>query len=292
MVQETLFGIIQPKVVNVSQVPHRSPFRYPGGKTWLVPRIRQWLKTLPFQPNNFIEPFAGGAIVGLTVAFENLSDKVVLVELDEDISAVWKTIFSLNGPLLAQKILTFEPTEKNLTASLSAQARSPLEQAFQTILKNRVSHGGIIANGSGIMKSGENGKGIFSRWYPETLSKRIINLHEIRKKIKFIQGDGLEAIIKYGKNRQNVFFIDPPYTAGGKKAGQRLYKYNQINHEKLFKLSKHVKGDCLLTYDDAIEVQELAVRNGFDYKEIAMQNRHNSIMNELLVGKNLRWLDK
>ena len=23
--------------VNVASVPHRSPFRYPGGKTWLVP---------------------------------------------------------------------------------------------------------------------------------------------------------------------------------------------------------------------------------------------------------------
>jgi hypothetical protein len=31
------------KVVNVSTVPHRSPFRYPGGKTWLVPRVRDWL---------------------------------------------------------------------------------------------------------------------------------------------------------------------------------------------------------------------------------------------------------
>lgn len=25
------------RVVNVASVPQRSPFRYPGGKTWLVP---------------------------------------------------------------------------------------------------------------------------------------------------------------------------------------------------------------------------------------------------------------
>ena len=26
--------------VNVASVPQRSPFRYPGGKTWLVPQVR------------------------------------------------------------------------------------------------------------------------------------------------------------------------------------------------------------------------------------------------------------
>lgn len=28
------------QIVNVASVPQRSPFRYPGGKTWLVPHIR------------------------------------------------------------------------------------------------------------------------------------------------------------------------------------------------------------------------------------------------------------
>jgi len=31
------------KQVNVASVPLRSPFRYPGGKTWLVPQLRSWL---------------------------------------------------------------------------------------------------------------------------------------------------------------------------------------------------------------------------------------------------------
>ncbi|MDQ3584451.1 MAG: DNA adenine methylase [Acidobacteriota bacterium] len=69
--QNSLFDLAQ--VVNVAAVPQRSPFRYPGGKTWLVPRIRQWLKQ---RPAEFIEPFAGGGIVGLTVAAENLAAHV------------------------------------------------------------------------------------------------------------------------------------------------------------------------------------------------------------------------
>lgn len=290
-IQANLFKVPLGKTINVSQVSHRSPFRYPGGKTWLVPRIRQWLKSVPFKPSHFIEPFAGGAIVGLTVAFEDLADKVVLVELDEDIASVWRTILCSNAPWLANRIREFKMCDKNLSEVLSSKPKTIREQAFQTIVKNRVSHGGIIAEGSGIMKAGENGKGILSRWYPNTLSQRIMEIYEIKRKITFIQADGMEIIRQRGKSNSNIFFIDPPYTAGGKKAGQRLYKYNHIDHERLFRLSKEIHGDCLLTYDDAIEVQEMAVKYGFDFREVAMQNRHNSVMNELLIGKNLRWLD-
>ena len=56
-------------VVNVASVSQPSPFRYPGGKTWLIPQTSRWLMSLPVKPKLFIEPFAGGAITGLTVAF-------------------------------------------------------------------------------------------------------------------------------------------------------------------------------------------------------------------------------
>ena len=57
------------QIVNVASVPQRSPFRYPGGKTWLVPTIRKWLKSLSLKPSLFVEPFVGGGIVSLTVGF-------------------------------------------------------------------------------------------------------------------------------------------------------------------------------------------------------------------------------
>ena len=33
--------VLSDKVVNVASVPQRSPLRYPGGKTWLVPARRK-----------------------------------------------------------------------------------------------------------------------------------------------------------------------------------------------------------------------------------------------------------
>ena len=104
------------RIVNVASVPQRSPFRYPGGKTWLVPRIRQWLTSLPIQPAEFIEPFAGGAIVGLTVAAEGLAGHVTLVELDENVAAVWQTIIhdEGGGEWLAKQIVNFELTHESV----------------------------------------------------------------------------------------------------------------------------------------------------------------------------------
>src|SRR5438093_96976 len=95
-------------IVNVAMVPQRSPFRYPGGKTWLVPRIREWLASLLTPSTEFIEPFVGGGIIGLTVAFERLAQHVTMVELDDQVAAVWQTILNGDGQWLAERIATFD----------------------------------------------------------------------------------------------------------------------------------------------------------------------------------------
>ncbi len=279
-------------VVNVASVPQRSPFRYPGGKTWLVPRIRQWLVSLPLEPAKFIEPFAGGAIVGLTVAFEQLANQVVLVERDEQVAAVWRTIINTKdgAEWLADQIMRFDLTVESARVLLSSPARSLKERAFQTIVQNRISHGGILAPGAGALKHGENGKGVLSRWYPETLQKRILDIAHIKDRIKFVRGDGFDVIRENARNTNAVFFIDPPYTASTKKAGTRLYKYHQVDHEELFRLADRIKGDFLMTYDDAEEVRALAVKHRFETRLVSMSNTHHATMNELLIGRNLTWV--
>ena len=90
--------------VNVASVPQRSLFRYPGGKTWLVPRVRQWLLSMPLKPRRFVEPFLGGGIISLTVASEDLADSVVMVELDDEVAAVWKVVLSKEANWLSERI--------------------------------------------------------------------------------------------------------------------------------------------------------------------------------------------
>ena len=277
-------------VVNVASVPQRSPFRYPGGKSWLIPTVRTWLGSLPRKPRLFVEPFAGGGSISLTVAFEQLATRVIMVELDPEIGAVWSAILQGDAERLAKRISGFNLTQESVRLELGSSPRTVERRAFQTILKNRVFHGGILAPGSGMLKRGENGRGLHSRWYPDTLAKRITDAGTLREKIEFVEGDGLSVVSQLKSRTGAVFFIDPPYTVSGKGAGKRLYRYHELDHERLFQLCKTLSGDFLMTYDDDRDVRELARMNGFETKTIPMRNTHHHTKCELLVGRDLSWV--
>lgn len=280
------------KPVNVSSVPKRSPFRYPGGKTWFVPTFRNWMETLYPKPEILIEPFAGGGIISLTALFENYVTSAIMVELDDDIAAVWKTVIEGHTQWLSNRILAFDLTKETVIHELSRLDVDVKEKAFQTILKNRTFHGGILAEGSGFLKHGENGKGIRSRWYPATLARRFADLKLISDRICFRQEDGLDVIREYSNRKDAIYFIDPPYTAGGKKAGNRLYRHCNLDHDRLFSLCETIKGDFLMTYDNAEEVKVMARRHRFHMRLIPMNNTHHATMEELVIGKDLSWMDQ
>jgi len=287
--QDESAGARLTQIINVASVPKRSPFRYPGGKTWLVPRIRDWLGSLSSRPCLFVEPFAGGGIVALTVAFEQLAEHVLMVELDPQVVAVWQTILQGDAEWLAQAVINFKLNEETLTAALARPAVSKQELAFQTILKNRTHRGGILAPGAGKVKYGENGKGLLSRWYPATISRRILDIARIRDRITFIEGDALAVIEQHQNVTNSAFFIDPPYTASTKRAGSRLYLYSEVDHRLLFRLTSTLAGDFLMTYDSADELRALAATHHFDTELVAMKNTHHAEMTELLIGRNLDW---
>lgn len=278
-----------PRPVNVSSVPQRSLFRYPGGKTWLVPKIRQWLSSKETHPRALIEPFAGGGIVGLTAAAENLVDRVLMVELDQQVASVWTTVLSDDYEWLIDRIGEFVPTPHSVRELLSDSKGETRELAFKTIVRNRTSHGGVLAPGGGFIKQGENNKGIASRWYSKTLQKRILAIHQLKDKIEFIHGDGLEVMQSFMSDESAVLFVDPPYTAPGKMAGSRLYTHWDVDHEEIFRIASYGKADMLLTYDNEPGSKHLAKKYDLQTNEIAMQNTHLAKMKELLISRNLDW---
>jgi DNA adenine methylase len=275
------------KLVNVATVPHRSPFRYPGGKTWLVPQLRNWLLRKDVPPARFIEPFAGGAIASMTVGFERLARQVVFAEMDEAVSAVWRVVLNGGSEWLAAEILNYKVTPETVQRSLKKEPASLRERAFQTIVRNRTQRGGIMAKGAGLVKVGEGGRGLLSRWYPETLARRIREINERKDRFTFVAGDGFDLLAEHVTDADAVFYIDPPYTV----AARRLYPHWCVDHERLFKMTAELKGDFLMSYDDSPEVRALARRHGFEARKIAMKNTHHAEQKELLISRDLSWMN-
>jgi DNA adenine methylase len=275
------------KPVNVASVPQRSPFRYPGGKTWLVPYIRDWLRHKKTRPARLIEPFAGGAIVSLTAAFEGLARHVIFAEMDDGVASVWRLVLNGQAEWLATQILNFELTLENVTAVLQQEPKDLREKAFQTIIRNRVQRGGILAEGAGLIRTGENGRGLRSRWYPETLARRIREINHEKDRLTFVEGDGFALIEENKADAEAAFYIDPPYTL----AARRLYKVWQVEHSRLFAAMAGCAGDFLMSYDNTAEISRLAKKHGFETRPIPAPGTSPARLSHLLVGRNLKvWL--
>ena len=270
---------------NVSQVKKYSPLRYPGGKTWLIPHIRHWLKGIEPRPKLLVEPFAGGGIVSLTAVMEGLADRCLMVELDRDVAAFWHAALR-HGPELCEMVRQFQPTRKAVDALSRQTPTNVLEHGFRTLVLNRTRRGGILAPGASLSRYGESGKGVASRWYPDTLRKRLSAIGDYGQRVGFSEADGMALLEVMAGNLgySCVLFVDPPYTAGGKRAGKRLYAHNEVDHGRLFELLADGKTDFVMTYDRAPEIEALVRKHGFHVMQVEMKNTHHARIYELVIS--------
>ena len=274
-------------VVNVAQVPQRSPLRYPGGKTWLVPHVRVWLGALE-SPRLLIDPFAGGGITSLTAVMEHLVPNCLMVELDQDVAAFWDAALHHTAQLVKQ-IDNFTLTREDIYLLENQSSKTVVERGFRTLVLNRTRRGGILAKGAALTRAGENGKGVTSRWYPRTIKQRLMNIARYADRIEFMEADGiavLEGLLADSLPPGTAVFVDPPYTAEGKQAGKRLYTHNYIDHAYLFDILGQIAargGEVLATYDESPEILQLMAQHGFHAVRVMMKNTHHNQISELVI---------
>ena len=270
---------------NVASVPQRSPLRYPGGKTWLVPHVRAWLGGLDPKPKLLIEPFGGGAIVSLTAVMEGLVESCLLAELDRDVAAFWKAALH-HGPELCELIRAFEPTREAVESLARTQPNETLERGFRTLVLNRTRRGGILAPGASLsrVRRERQGAGVplvpgDHRVPPAAGSARTPTGSNSARPTAC----GCSKSLR-GRRTRSVF-ADPPYSAGGKRAGRRLYTHFEIDHPRLFQLLADAAPEFMLTYDHAPEIADLVHRHGFHAVQVTMKNTHHDRIGELVITR-------
>ena len=272
--------------VNVATVPQRSPLRYPGGKTWLVPHIRAWLSTADPAPRLLLEPFAGGGIASLTAVMEGLVERCLMAEIDPDVAAFWHAALR-HGAELSERVTRFTLTRESVQELARQHPHDVLDRGFRTLVLNRTRRGGILAAGASLARVGENGNGVASRWYPNTLVQRLRGITSHADRIGFCETDGMRLLetVLGRLGPEAAVFVDPPYTAGGKRAGTRLYTHNTIDHPRLFEMLAESSVNFLMTYDRASEIMDLIQRHDFSAVQVMMKNTHHARHPELIITR-------
>ena len=97
------------EALSVTQAARRGLFQ-PFGIGW-----RRFI----LKPSILVEPFAGGGIISLTALFENLAERVVMVELDDEIAAVWQSVVNGDAEWLANRILAFHLTKETVIQEIT-----------------------------------------------------------------------------------------------------------------------------------------------------------------------------
>lgn len=255
---------------------HISPFRYPGGKAWLVDEMLRRLVRVRL-PDRFVEPFAGGATIGLSVArVFNIPD-VVLIERDPDVAAVWQCILGDDATTLMDMIKDFDCTAEHARAVLDTVPKTNTEHAFRTIVQNRVCYGSAITAEAGLLKD------VACRWYPKTIVKRIEAIWSMRDRIGFLHQDGMAYLKKHARSRHTCYYIDPPYSQYGRKRQRRLYNFDHIDAGELLSICSALKGSFWLSYDNSEGIRSLAEGHDFHVVELRTKNVSNVIKTELLI---------
>src|SRR5690625_1246846 len=127
-----------------------SPLRYPGGKSKLTKQIISLFETNNYNNGVYIEPFAGGAGIALSLLLNNYVDRIHINDLDISIYSFWKAILEDSEKfiqLIWKTPITIDEWKFQKNIQENPESASTLELGFSTFYLNRTNISGIIKGG-------------------------------------------------------------------------------------------------------------------------------------------------
>lgn len=237
-----------------------SPLRYPGGKRKLYPFVASIIKNSSEGRRIYIEPFAGGAGVALSLLFNNDVDEIVINDYDKAIYSMWRAILTqTNGflELLNNTEVTVDEWYNQKNIFLNHSNCYSLELGFAAFFLNRVNRSGILSAGpiGGLEQTGEYS--IEARFNKMDLSRRIVKIASNRSKIHVYNHDIRSFMSSYfPKYEERAFvYFDPPYFNKGKQ----LYKnfFDENDHKEIYEIINSLSCPWMVTYDNEERIKEI-----------------------------------
>ncbi len=207
----------------------------------------------------YIEPYAGGASVGLSLLFEEYASHIHINDINRSVYAFWKAV--LESPdelcnLIASAKLEIQEWERQRAIQEDKSAEQ-LDLAFSTFYLNRTTRSGILRGGVIGGKKQEGTWKLDARFNKPNLIRRIQKIARFASRITVSNIDAAHLIADFThkQNTPSFLYLDPPYYA----KGQDLYQnfYTPEDHKAIAKLVSKVRVPWIVSYDAVTPIAEM-----------------------------------
>ena len=272
-------------------MPNPSPLRYPGGKNRLASFIRIAIQNLEIRDCTYVEPFAGGAGVALTLLLDGTVNRIVINDYDKAIYSFWRAVKQEPKALIdriRETSVTIDEWYRQREIYSSATTYS-LDLAFATLFLNRTNRSGILNAGpiGGYSQSGEWKLNV--RFEKDAIIEKINSIAKEKKKIAIYNKDIISFLRNYAPTFEGDMFIyfDPPYY----NKGQKLYKnfFTPQDHQRIHDvITQEVAAPWIITYDDVGQIAEMYRDYEMRRFDLTYSAANKGTASELMIFSDIR----
>lgn len=238
-----------------------SPLRYPGGKGKVANYFKQVFHDNLLYDGVYVEPYAGGASVALSLLFNEYASTIVINDIDRSIFGFWHSVLHKTDELcrlINDTPVTIKTWDIQREIQKNKQRQGLLKVGFSTFFLNRTNRSGILNAGiiGGRQQIG-NWK-IDARYNKKDLIARIQRIALYKDKIELHNSDAVELVKSLRKTlpSKTLFYFDPPYYVKGKDL--YLNYYEDKDHQEIAsEIGKLKKQKWIVTYDNVLQIKNL-----------------------------------
>lgn len=238
-----------------------TPLRYPGGKAKLAPFIKAVFERNGLCDAHYVEAYAGGAGIGLSLLFTEYSRHIYLNDISYPLYCLWDAVLK-NTEYLTRRIWNVKvssTTWRRQKRILRAPREHPsCEIGFAFFFLNRSNRSGIV-NGGMIGGHEQTGRWkIDARFGKAELIRRIEAIAEYRDRISIYNMDAMAfmQMLTPKLPAKSFMYLDPPYYAKGRRLYTDYYRPDDHRHIAEY-IQTAVLQPWIVTYDSTNEIARL-----------------------------------
>ena len=231
-----------------------TPLRYPGGKRRLAFAVKQLIDENNLTDVHYVEPYAGGAAVALSLLFEEYAADIHINDLSRPVFAFWHTALNETKEFCRRirgTRISMSEWHRQREVYEKRETEDLFNLGFSTLFLNRSNRSGIVSGG---VIGGKSQKGpwtIRARFNKDELVRRIERIGRYRSRINIHSSEAMifsERILP-ALGTKSFLFFDPPYI--DKSESLYLNRYDIDDHREISQRIAMLGRPWVVTYDDA-----------------------------------------